>query len=64
MLASWHCYGITTKFATISSLKGNLIPIVTSPSNKQLMDKITEYEKLVRPTYIIPANEIQVQEFA
>jgi hypothetical protein len=64
MLASWHSYGLTTKFVEISSSKGNLIPIVTSNNNVLLMDKINEYEKPIRPAYIIPSNEEAIREFS
>jgi hypothetical protein len=57
MLASWHSYGILTKFDKISSDKGNFIPMVYSESNSLLKQKINDYEKLIRPAYIIPAND-------
>jgi hypothetical protein len=64
MLASWHSYGISTKFLAISSDKGNIIPMVNSESNSLLKQKINDYEKLIRPGYIIPSSDLAILEFA
>jgi hypothetical protein len=36
--------------------------MVYSDNNPQLMEKIIEYEKHLRPTYIIPTNEEAILE--
>jgi hypothetical protein len=63
MLDSWHSYGISTKFLAISNDKGNLIPMVYSDKNEYLKKIIMDYEKLIRPTYFIPANDDAIFEF-
>lgn len=56
MLASWHCYGLMTKFLKISSDTVNPIPMVISDSNHLLKLKISEFIVLIRP-YMIPPTE-------